>query len=105
MVNDFRTSDPLARKRLLVMYANGDLAPGELLGPLLDSYDEPRLEHELAQDDDAVRQQVREFVASYHPPRVPCANFGRIDPKDAERWQRERDRKYAVILRALGIAD
>jgi hypothetical protein len=103
MTSRFSSSDPKRRKSMLTLFAHGALAPGELLGELLDTYDEARIEQEFGADEDQVRQQVRAFLSSYRPPRIPFAVFGRIAPAEAELWKGERDRKYAAMLGLLGI--
>src|SRR5262245_50676055 len=91
------------RARMLALLAQGALFPAEVLGPLLDTFTEDRFAEELHAAGKDVRDQVRQLLTVYRPAEVPLFTFGRISDEEAARWQAEARRKYALLLRALGI--
>jgi hypothetical protein len=83
--------------------ASDDLAPGEVLGPLLDAFEYDGLEEGLNAMDNDLRRQIREFLEQYHPVEVPFAVFGPGSAEEDARWKAARKEKYELLLRLLGV--
>lgn len=83
----------------LVLWAKGILGPEAVLGLVIDCFNE----HEMAQDwnlcEACDRERIHRLLATYQPSEIPMGIPG---PPDRE-WQAQRDRKYLVLLRLLGL--
>jgi hypothetical protein len=92
------------RGKYLRMHAEGVLTANELFPALLDTFTEAGIDEELGLAGADVRGQMMEFLATHHPATFVPFVFGPPPTAaEAERWEQERQRKYAALLVALGI--
>jgi hypothetical protein len=78
----------------------------ELFPGLLDTFSEEGIVEELEAAGAQIRERVREFLAGHRPTTFRPFIFGAValTPEEAaNKWERERRRKYAALLIALGV--
>jgi len=95
----------MQRAGLLRHYFEGGITAIELFPGLLDSFSEESVLEELEAAGEQIRERVREFLAAHRPTTFRPFIIGAValTPEEAAKWERERRRKYAALLIALGV--
>jgi hypothetical protein len=87
----------------VVLWSKGILGPDDVLGSVLDCFDEESMAKDWDACEECDRDRVRKLLATYRPAEIPFRVSGPVEREWADPWQQERDRKYRVLLGLLGL--